>query len=450
MERKIQPSRQLNFSDQKCSGALDNNEDEDCGLTAYISGEDNRDIKPLEISHSKLDMSTSSIDRERISCAETKNKISGHKKSNVNRGNMLSDHNNEESKFHSDKNISGLSENLVTVNATDSLKSVATDGKDLDNNKTSDNFHFLCDETKPTNDEEHCKSVVNDESMKDVETENFERWSDGELFGDPLIFESLCEGTQASCHKTQDQENDESQGGVNFDDKQCRHFSQSLDSVTQSKNSVKIKCCSDVDESQCLLPLEQTIDIKEETQSKQSTTGLKQQSLLSFVAKENKKATTSKASLKQTDIGVFFGLRPLKKHVDSKIAAQSDTKVASSSQVSSVSQRQGGWGTRTKYNRDIKNAGYTSEGQSSGQGEDATAVSTGARSRQNCPFYKKIPNCGITVDAFRYGNIPGCHAYFLSHFHYDHYAGLNGKFTNPVYCSKVNQTCYMYIATLYK
>lgn len=437
METKIQPSRQLNFSDQECPGPVDNNEDGDCELTACISGEDNEDIKPLEISHNKLDMYTSSVERELSSCGEIKNKISSHTKSSLDRENVLPGHNDKNSKFDNDKKISGFSENLVTVDATHSLKSVEANERDLDNNKTSGEFHFVLDSSKHPSHEECCKSVANDESVKNVETEDFEMSSDDELFGDPLIFESLCEGTQESCRITQDQENDDSQASVNLDNKQCQDLSQSLDSVTQ-KDSIKTECCSDIDETQCPLPLEQTINVKDETQSKQSTTGLRQQSLLSFVAKENKKATSSKAALKQTDIGTFFGLRPLKKQVDNKVVTQNDAKVASSSQAASFSQRRGGWGTRRKYNRDIKNTGYTSEGQSSGQGEDVTAVSTGAQSRKSCPFYKKIPNCGITVDAFRYGNISGCRAYFLSHFHYDHYAGLNGKFTNPIYCSKVN------------
>lgn len=74
----------------------------------------------------------------------------------------------------------------------------------------------------------------------------------------------------------------------------------------------------------------------------------------------------------------------------------------------------------------------------------ATAAASEVTSRgkqayeRTCPFYKILPGFSICVDAFRYGAVDGCNAYFLTHFHSDHYMGLTAKWRHgPIYCSRV-------------
>ena len=428
MGTKIQSSRRLNFSGHDLSKPDESIIDKDSGLLTISNnlGDNSGEFKALEVCNNESDSSGSFSDNEQSHCKSHFNNDPCN--STVDGVNVQTGHVSKKAKMH--KGVVTFSESSKTRDIDTHIKSAAREGQP-DNSQNSNEFHFPHDSLMQRSNlvessNSFSLSTVH-KPVSNVETEDFEMSSDDDLF------ESLCKSSDALCRGMQNQGSDKHQQSLDFGEKQRQHLSQTVVSVKQENDSYATEIKFPMPSGKTKLQL----DVKKEMLSVQPSTSKKQQSLLSFATKSNMKAAETKPALKQTDIGVFFGLKPLAKREDSKLTVpESGTKASSSSQLPSVSHRYGRWGGRKKHNQgDAKTVGYTSEGQSSGPGEDGTAA---PQSRKSCPFYKKIPGSAITVDAFRYGDIPGCQAYFLSHFHYDHYGGLNGKFTNPVYCSKVS------------
>ncbi|XP_071318415.1 DNA cross-link repair 1A protein [Trachinotus anak] len=162
--------------------------------------------------------------------------------------------------------------------------------------------------------------------------------------------------------------------------------------------------------------------------------------------------------LKQTDIGVFFGLKPLK---EKEKEAESGPSALNATSIPTLSENAGKRQRRQRRDRTRKSKADTTTDNSQGtetadssdvvsaQGEVKRGWTRGWRQRRNrvnadgeaefprCPFYKKIPGTKFVIDAFRYGEIEGITAYFLTHFHSDHYGGLTKNSTFPIYCNRI-------------
>ncbi|RVE59484.1 hypothetical protein OJAV_G00188920 [Oryzias javanicus] len=156
--------------------------------------------------------------------------------------------------------------------------------------------------------------------------------------------------------------------------------------------------------------------------------------------------TAGQASgLKQMDIGLFFGLKPLKEKKEG---------VLDSASVPPAGEDAGGRGRRRngQSKRVTKTPGDAEPDLSSASGQQETARggsrgwrgkgwsrvnADGEAQSRRCPFYKKIPGTKFAIDAFQYGKIEGISAYFLTHFHSDHYGGLTKSSTVPIYCNKI-------------
>ncbi|XP_010006224.1 PREDICTED: DNA cross-link repair 1A protein [Chaetura pelagica] len=165
-------------------------------------------------------------------------------------------------------------------------------------------------------------------------------------------------------------------------------------------------------------------------------------------ASMNAKSSPAKV-LKQMDIGVFFGLKPKVKE-----ESKGETCLSEGRQLSGSVTPNGKRPRQQKRKAEGSVEDVQAVTESSSKNGTFPDLSSGGQQRwrkkkkelptvgegtrkKYCPFYKKIPGTGFTVDAFQYGEIEGCTAYFLTHFHSDHYCGLTKNFAFPIYCNKI-------------
>ncbi|XP_028844230.1 DNA cross-link repair 1A protein [Denticeps clupeoides] len=168
-----------------------------------------------------------------------------------------------------------------------------------------------------------------------------------------------------------------------------------------------------------------------------------------------KAAPTS--GFKQTDIGVFFGLKPLK---EKGVDGQAKGSLKKPPGEGGPGENTGHLGSRRTRRRkeEEEEQVATTQAQAPVSGDNPNqdgrarqGGETGGWRRRNmakwnkgapqetryCPFHKKIPGTTFAVDAFQYGTIKDVTAYFLTHFHSDHYGGLTKASTLPIYCNRI-------------
>ncbi|KAI7796624.1 DNA cross-link repair 1A protein [Triplophysa rosa] len=161
------------------------------------------------------------------------------------------------------------------------------------------------------------------------------------------------------------------------------------------------------------------------------------------------------SGLKQTDIGVFFGLKPLtqskaEEELDGMEAEQQGSRKARIVKANDRDAKRAGKRRRKNEVSNVSPAAEDGTAQPTqtegGRGGRAAGWKRWNRERatdgdpevhKRCPFYKKIPGTGFAVDAFQYGLVEGVTAYFLTHFHSDHYNGLKKDSVFPIYCNKI-------------
>ncbi|KAF7666532.1 hypothetical protein LDENG_00102930 [Lucifuga dentata] len=191
----------------------------------------------------------------------------------------------------------------------------------------------------------------------------------------------------------------------------------------------------------------------EQLESPQSS--LLQRSQTMALRKSQSKAGQA-SCLKQLDIGVFFGLKPLKEKEEEPEGGPNERSATSNPTLGENSQWRRQRGSRQRKNNTDMTADTSKD---SGPVDDSAVMGVQGRGREGrtrgwrrrrwnrqrmdgeemprCPFYKKIPGTKFVIDAFSYGEIEGITAYFLTHFHSDHYGGLKKTSTFPIYCNRI-------------
>ncbi|XP_026996311.2 DNA cross-link repair 1A protein [Tachysurus fulvidraco] len=193
--------------------------------------------------------------------------------------------------------------------------------------------------------------------------------------------------------------------------------------------------------SNCLLK-----SLTEEMPSTQTSLATRKQTRSITPKKAQNKSGTS--LFKQTDIGVFFGMKPLKENgEEEKFQVSSASGKSSGTEERQKRRRKNKEGSEVTRTKEEAEEGVAQPTQAEGnrgarawgrkRWNSTTTTDGAAEVPRRCPFYKKIPGTSFAVDAFQYGNIKGITAYFLTHFHSDHYEGLKKTSTFPIYCNKI-------------
>ncbi|XP_068114902.1 DNA cross-link repair 1A protein isoform X2 [Hyperolius riggenbachi] len=284
------------------------------------------------------------------------------------------------------------------------------------------------------------KPVINNELTQRTETSTADRCGADVSFED--VNWSECDTPASECSEWPTSQREPQ---WQIDQKADSHLVSSARVTKQTSTprrtltTVKEEVCTSTQNTSQSFPTNRTYSA---TQVKQNLS-----QAFSVMSSQSGASAASTKAMKQMDIGVFFGLKPKAQPV-----VKAEPKDPLKSQSPNTVGHRDDRGPRKR--KAYGSLGDTDSLTNNASGVPAAAAPNGTQRRERkrfrqystteastgkkqCPFYKKIPGTGFAVDAFQYGAIEGCTAYFLTHFHSDHYGGLTKKFRYPIYCSKI-------------